>query len=120
MKMAKANPADLDMALELAYALEAISSRYGATMPEKIAKPQDDEDAAEPFSVEDGENCRRVCEYLIRLARSASLFRVVMGMTVLLDPTNKVVDPAASTLEHHPDTLAALAARAKSASDSRE
>uniref|UniRef100_UPI00402B12BA hypothetical protein n=1 Tax=Methylomonas sp. PHL2-19 TaxID=3438878 RepID=UPI00402B12BA len=120
MKMAKANPADLDMALELVYALEAISSRYGATMPEKIAKPQDDEDDTEPFSVDDSENCRRVCEYLIRLARSASLFRVVMGMTVLLDPTNKVVDPTASTLEHHPDTLAALAAMAKSASDGTE
>lgn len=49
MAMAKANPADLDMALELAYALEAISSRHGGTMPEKIAKPQGGEDDTEPF-----------------------------------------------------------------------
>jgi hypothetical protein len=26
-------------------------------------------------------------------------------MTVLLDPRNKVVDPAADTLEHHPETV---------------
>ncbi|WP_427551872.1 hypothetical protein ACQE3D_24885 (plasmid) [Methylomonas sp. MS20] len=117
MKMAKANPADLDMALELTSALEAISRRDGASLPENIVKSQDDEDEAEPFSVEDSEHCRRVCEYLIHLSRSASLFRVVISMTVLLDPENKVVDPSASTLAHHPDTLEALAALAKSASD---
>ncbi|WP_427501712.1 hypothetical protein ACQE3E_23855 (plasmid) [Methylomonas sp. MED-D] len=117
MKMAKANQADLDMALELTSALEAISRRYGATLPENIAKPQHNEDEAEPFFIEDSEHCRRVCEYLIRLSRSASLFRVVMGMIVLLDPENKVVAPTASTLAPHPETRAALAAAAKSASD---
>lgn len=35
--------------------------------------------------------------------------RVVWGMAVLLDPANKVVDPTTSSLQHHPDTIAALA-----------
>ena len=112
MKMAKASEADLEMAMELASALEALSSRWGATMPEKIAKPQRDEDEDEGFSLDDDENCRRVCEYLIRLTRSASLFRVVWGAAVMLDPANKLVDPDADTIEHHPDTVAALAAMA--------
>lgn len=106
MKMAKASEADLDMAMELANALEALNSRWGASMPEKIAKPQREDDENEGFSLDDDEHCRRVCEYLIRLTRSASLFRVVMGMAVLLDPANKLVDPDADTLEHHPAMLA--------------
>jgi ribA/ribD-fused uncharacterized protein len=31
---------------------------------------------------------------------------VVWGMTVVLDPRNKVVDPDADTIEHHPDAAA--------------
>lgn len=80
MKMAKASQADIEMAMELAGALEALSSRWGASMPEKIAKGQTGEDRDEAFSLDDHEDCRRVCEYLINLDRSASLFRVVMGM----------------------------------------
>lgn len=79
MKIAKASVADLDMAFELVSALEALSRRWGATMPEKIANHQRDDDAVEGFLLDDDENCRRVCEYLIRLTRSASLWRVVFG-----------------------------------------
>lgn len=104
MKMAKASEADLEMAMELVNALEAISSRWGATMPEKIAKPPSD-DEEEGFSLDDDENCARVCEYLIRLTRSASLMRVVWGAAVMLDPRNQCVDPDADTIEHHPDTI---------------
>ncbi len=110
MKIAKASVADLDMAMDLSDALEALSSRWGATMPEKIAKPQRDYEA-EYFSLDDDENCRRVCEYLIRLTRSASLSRVVCNAVVMLDPCNKCVDPQADTIEHHPDTVAGIAAR---------
>ncbi|WGS88682.1 hypothetical protein [Methylomonas sp. UP202] len=113
MNMAKASEADLKMALELASALEAISHWSGGTMPENIAKPQQDEDDWEPFTLDDPEHCRRVCEYLIRLARSASLFRVVMGMVVLLDPENRFIDPGADILAYHPDTVAALKAIAE-------
>ena len=75
MKIAKASVADLDMALELVSALDTLSSNWGPSMPEKIAKPQRDYET-EGFSLDDDENCRRVCEYLIRLTRSASLSRV--------------------------------------------
>jgi hypothetical protein len=108
MKMAKASEADMQMASELANALEALSSRWGATMPEKIDRAAPD--ANEAFSVDDPDHCRRVCEYLIALTRSASLCRVVWGMDVLLDPRNKIVDPDADTLEHHPETVACRAA----------
>lgn len=102
MKMAKASSADLEMAMELSHALEALSNRWSAAMPERIAQSADD-DHDEAFSIDDEKQCRRVCEYLIKLTRSASLFRVVMGMAVLLDPANKIVDPDADTLEHHPE-----------------
>ncbi len=109
MKMAKASQADMDMAIELSNALEALSGHWGAAMPEKIAKELPGEEF-ERFSLDEPDDCRRVCEYLIGLTRSASLFRVVFGMTVLLDPRNKIVDPNADTLEYHPEVVAALAA----------
>lgn len=112
MKMAKASEADMNMAFKLAHALEAISDRFGATMPEEISIQQE-LDESERFWLDDDENCRRVCEYLIRLNRSASLIRVVMGVAVLLDPRNKLVDPNSDMLEHHPDTVRALEAMGK-------
>ena len=66
---------------------------------------------AEGFSLDDDENCRRVCEYLIRLTRGASLSRVVCNATVMLDPCNKCVDPQADTIKYHPDTVDGTAAR---------
>lgn len=105
MKMAKASAADIDMAIELAAALAALSSYWGAVMPPKL-QGATEEDA--PFSIDDADDCRRVLRYLIQLDRRASLFRVAYGMAVLLDPRNKIVDPDADTLEHHPDTVAAL------------
>lgn len=107
MKMAKASQADIEMAMELANALEALSSRWGATMPQKIAEAALGVTA---FCIDDPEHCRRVCEYLINLGRSASLFRVVMGMAVVLDPRNELLDPDADTLEAHPRIQAALSA----------
>lgn len=108
MKMAKASEADLNMAIELTNALEALAGRWGAVMPEKIERCEQDCEF-ERFDIDDPKQCRRVIEYLIRLTRSASLMRVVWGMQVLLDPRNRMVDPDADTLEHHPDVVAALA-----------
>jgi len=110
MKIAKASVADLDMAFELVGALDTLSSNWGPSMPEKIAKPQRDRET-EGFSLDDDENCRRVCEYLIRLTRSASLSRVVFGAAVMLDPRNRCVDQNADTIEHHPDAEAGLDAK---------
>jgi hypothetical protein len=108
MKMAKASEADMEMALELSMALDAITGRWGATMPEKIAKPEGTSDT-EYFDPDDPEQCVRLVAYLRELVSSASLMRVVFGMLVLLDPRNKIVDPNSDVLEHHPDIVAALA-----------
>ena len=103
MMMAKASEVDLKMAMDLSSALEAISAKWGATMPEAIARPDGTSDT-EYFDPEDFEQCRRIVTYLRELTGSASLMRVVWGMSVLLGPRNKMVDPQTDTLEHHPDT----------------
>ena len=99
MKMAKASEADLKMAMDLTNALESLE-RYSA-FPEAL-RP----DPADPavFDIDDGEHCREVIEHLLALVRSASLMRVVWGMAVVCAPANKLLDPNADTLEHHPDT----------------
>ncbi len=86
MKMTKPNDADFAMAFELADALESLCENHDS----------------EAFSLDDEEQCRRVCEYLIRLTRSASLGRIVMGMSVVCDPDNEVIDPDSDVLELHP------------------
>jgi len=111
MKMAKASEADLNMAMELCGALDALTQRWGATMPEKIERITGNMEC-EYFDEDDADQCKRVLAYLRDLANSASLMRVVWGMAVLLDPANKMVDPDADTLEHHHDTVVALAAMA--------
>jgi hypothetical protein len=101
MKMAKASNADLDMALELSAALDALTDRWGATMPEAIERPEGTS-SVEYFDSEDREQCYRVVEHLRALVARASLMRVVFGMSVVCDTRNEVVDPDADTLELHP------------------
>lgn len=111
MKMAKASEADINMAIELANALDVLGQRFCPCMPEAIEQLQGD-DESEQFDRDDDKQCGRAMRHLLQLTDRASLFRVVFGMAVLLDPENKIVDPDADTLEHHPDTVTALAAMA--------
>ena len=104
MKMAKASEADLKLAMNLCSALDALTGRWGATMPEAIQQPEGNSDT-EYFDPDDSEQCKRVVAYLSELAGSASLMRVVWGMVVLLDPNNEIVNPDADTLEIHPKYL---------------
>jgi len=100
-----ATKADLAMAIELTHALDAISGTTAtpgpASMPDMIARAPEGE--LEPFDVNKPEDCKRMCDYLIALNRSASLQRVVMGMKFLLDPSTEIVDVTidASKLERH-------------------
>lgn len=120
MKMAKATKADLDMAMELTQALDSLTCRWGPSMPEKIAKPEDGHES-EWFNDDDHEHCQRALLYLLELARGASLLRVVWGCAVMLDPANKCVDPDADTIEHHPNIKALLLAKvARPASEYHE
>lgn len=110
MKMAKASDADLKVAMDLCQALESLGGRWGPVMPEAIARSEDG-DESEEFDVENHQQCQRVIEHLVELAGRASLFRVVYGCAVMLDPDNKLVDSVADTIEHHPDRLNLEAAK---------
>ena len=108
MKMAKASEADLDMAMELCGALDTLTGHW-PTLPTGLCSQEDDADE-DRFDCDDDRQCGTVLRHLLAIAERASLMRVVFGMTVLLDPRNKIVNPNADCLEHHPDTVVALAA----------
>lgn len=100
MKMAKASEADLQMAMDLAGMLDMLGHRHCPSMPTVIARNDGDED----FDRDDDEQCGRALRALLETADRASLFRVVWGAAVMLDPRNQCVDPDADTIEHHADT----------------
>jgi len=102
MKMAKASEADLNMAMDLVGALDVLGQRFVPCMPEAIEELTGD-DESEPFDRHDDEQCGRALRHLLQLADRASLGRVIWGAVVMLDPGNKLVDPDADTIEHHPD-----------------
>ena len=101
MKMAKASEADLEMAMELAGMLDMLGHRHFPSMPTVIAR----NDGDEYFDRDDDVQCGRALRALLETADRASLFRVVFGAAVMLDPRNQCVDPDADTIEHHPDTI---------------
>lgn len=97
MKMAKASEDDLIMAMDLCNALDAFEQGYFTV------NSQRHED--ESFDTDSGEDCKRAIEEILHIYGKASLMRVVFGMATLLNPANKLVDPDADTLEHHPNTV---------------
>lgn len=107
MKMAKADKADLDVAFDVLSALNAISDKFQPMVPSGCANDED----GEPLDLDDPSQNYRVLKYLSELGDSGSLSRVIMGAAVMLDPRNKCVDPDADTIEHHPLTVAAEAAK---------
>jgi len=109
VKMAKASEADLDMAMELCGALDALTGNW-PTLPTALCKPDDDE-PDEAFDCDDDRQCGTVLRHLLAIAERASLLRVVWGCAVMLDPRNKCVDPNADVIEHHPDAKAGHAAK---------
>jgi len=109
MKMTKASEADMKMAMDLCHALDALGHRFVPSMPEAIEELADGRES-EHFDRDDDAQCGRALRHLLNVVDSGSLTRVVWGMAVLLDPKNKVVDPSADTIEHHPEVVAALAA----------
>lgn len=96
MKMAKANAADLQMAIELVGFLEAVERGH---VPDPCCE---DAEGIEWLDTDDGEQCGRIIEALREHLRKGSIGRVVWGMLVVCDPENQVIDPEARTIEHHP------------------
>ena len=101
MKMAKASTADMDMALKLCSALEAIDRRF---FPDGAEGDNDPEE----FYRNDDAHCGQALRHVLDILQGGSIGRVIWGMYVMLDPDNKVVDPDADTLEDHPETVAAM------------
>jgi hypothetical protein len=107
MKMAKASEADLNMAMDLCGMLDALGHRHCPSMPAVIARNDGDED----FDLDDDAQCGRALRALLETADRGSLGRVVWGAAVMLNPRNKLVDPDADTIEHHPERAQAAAER---------
>jgi hypothetical protein len=101
MKIAKASEADLNMAMDLAGALECLSHRWVPSFPQGCGDT--DPDADDDFDVDDDQHCGRALRHLLDIAKRGSMGRVVWGMVTLVDPSNKIIDPAADVLEVHPD-----------------
>lgn len=94
MKMAKASERDIEVALKLTRAIEDLISGW---LPAGMTG-----DDAESLKWFDEADAPRVIEHLVEIAKQASIFRVVFGMSVVLDPRNEVVDPNDDTLALHP------------------
>jgi hypothetical protein len=102
MKMARASEADMEAAFKVCRILDEIDKRY---MPS-----DDDSEELEFFDRDDAEQCQKVVGMLLDATRRTSLFRVVFGMSVVLDPCNELLDPGADTIEKHPKIVEALEA----------
>lgn len=100
MKMAKASPEDLDMAMDLVNVLEDIERGFFPT------KLQSDEDAeserVEWIDTADRQQYERLFLGLKSLLNKGSIYRVIWGMAVVCDPANECIDPDADCIEHHP------------------
>lgn len=102
MKMAKASKTDLDTAMKLCGAIDALTGLW-PTLPAEICN-SDDNDQNEQFNRDDDCQCAEVLRYLLDLAEQGSVSRVVWGCAVMLDPRNQCVDPESDTIELHADT----------------
>lgn len=96
MKMAKASEADIELAMEIAQLVEDLERGY---RPRLVFGEEDETLWLDMHSVED---LHAVVQKVREIVGRGSIFRVVFGMAVLLDPRNEVVDPDAEHLEIHP------------------
>ena len=104
VKMARATPADLDVAIRLVGVLEAVDNgRYPSSLIDGLHA----DDAPDRFDADDPEHARKLVDWIVRLmaSRPGGLFGVVHGMAVLCDPVNAMIDPDAESLEAHPDLM---------------
>jgi hypothetical protein len=91
--MAKASESDLNAALEMCRALDALED---GSLPDEMTEGED------VVFYDAKEHAEKVVEHLISIQKRASLFRVCFGMTVVLDPKNEMVDPSLDHIEFHP------------------
>ena len=97
MKMAKASPEDIGMALDLIGVLDDIERGF---FPYQFSDP--DSEISECLDFTNREQYGRLIDNLRRLLNRGSIGRVIMGMAVVCDPSNECIDPDADCIEHHP------------------
>lgn len=95
VRMAKASDRDIEAALELSNLMDAIGRGYYPASP-------GDDDAPLNFDSDDIEHLRHLHARIKAIADAGSLFRVVGGLAVLLNPQNAIVDPDADHIALHP------------------
>jgi len=117
MKMAKASEADFKACFELERILRDVERGY-------YPHPIDEEATTQPeplwFDPDDKDHLRAFHDKVMEIvcAREVNITRVIYGFKVAVD--NDVFDPAADTLEWHPDLLRAVEARKAKAEPAEE
>lgn len=101
IRMAKANDADMDAAYELSGVLDSLGRGY-------YPAREGDEDAPIWFDSGDRDHLQYLHERLTAIEAKGSLFRVVGGLSTLLNPANAIVDPNDDCIALHPRLRRAL------------
>lgn len=96
MRMARASAQDLEIANQIAGALDQLIDGY---VPECVSTSEED---FVWLDVDDAEQCQQVLLKLIDIARGGSMMRATFGMAILLDPRNEILDPSSDCLDLHP------------------
>lgn len=89
LRMAKASKFDIERCLDLNDSLRCLLSGS-------------DPGTGDDFDIDDPRQCRVQLRKLLEKYRCAGMLRVVMGMSVLSDPSNEIVDPDVDYLAPHP------------------
>lgn len=102
MQVAKATHADITAAFSVNNILEMLQSN---SIPEEwLDDGSFDDDWFDKWS---DVQCGFALRKLLKIADVGALFRVAMGMSVLTDPVNKIIDPNLDVLDYHPDIKSA-------------
>lgn len=112
--MAKPSERELEAAWELRYILELIDERFGGPWaiegPEslqQLLKPQKASESWTDFDADDEKHLQALYNSLAKLLRVYPGFygRVLVGMAVLCDPCNAILDHSQDHLALHPDLV---------------
>jgi hypothetical protein len=121
MKMAKASAEELEWACRLAGMLGDVDQ--GRWPRPLLPDDEPESDAPDWFDEDEPDHCMMLCKRLLAMMAQhpGGLGRVVLGMSVLCDPNNKLINQDSESLEIHPSLMAAwqaLTADGEEVSDS--
>jgi hypothetical protein len=105
MQVAKATPEDIKATFSVNNILELLQSNQ---MPEDWLEETDGDDW---FDKGSDAQCATAMRKLLETINTGAMFRVAIGMSVLTDPANKIINPDSDVLEFHPEIEALKAAQ---------